>query len=139
LALTGLSLLALRPSARAAEFAALIFLLVTACLLIFGDLAFVPVRLHVLAFAVLPLIIWAAIRFGVSGVALAALIVAVIATVATALGAGPFAQHTTFTNAVLLDVFFTVLSVSGLILAAVIAERARSEAERERLIGAQAA
>jgi signal transduction histidine kinase len=36
-------------------------------------------------------------------------------------------------NAALLDVLFTVLAVSGLVLAAVIAERERAEAERERL------
>src|SRR5262249_13794456 len=101
---------------------------------IFGDLPQIPVRLHVLAFAVLPIVIWAAIRFGVSGVALSTLLVATIATVQTALGNGPFAQHGAFTNAVLLDVFFVILSVSGLILAAVIAERERAEAERVRLL-----
>ena len=67
------------------------------------------------------------------------LIVAAIATVATALGSGPFALNTSFTNAVLLDVFFAVLSVSGLTLAAVIAEREQGESERERLVREQAA
>jgi PAS domain S-box-containing protein len=122
-----------RPlTARIDEFAALIVVLLLACVLIFGDLTLFPVRLHVLAFAMLPFIIWAATRFGVIGVAFSTLLVALIATVATALGAGPFAQNSTFTNAVLLDVFFMVLSVSGITLAAVIAER-------ERLIGEQAA
>jgi len=140
LALTAPALLtAVNSDARLAEFFALILLLVGACLLIFSDLTVLPVRLHVLAFAVLPFIIWAAIRFGVSGVSVTALLVAAIATVETALGAGPFAQNTTFINAVLLDVFFAVLSVSGLMMAALITERERAEAERERLIREQAA
>ena len=121
-----------------AEFGVLVALLTTACFIIFGDLPLIPVRLHVLAFAVLPFVMWAAIRFGVIGVTVCTLLVATIATVETALGSGPFSQDTTFTNAVMLDVFFAVLSVSGLTLAAVIAERERVERERERLAFEQA-
>ena len=60
---------------RIAEFVALLLLLTVVCFIVFGDLPFVPVRLHFLAFAVLPCVIWAAIRFGVSGAALSTLIV----------------------------------------------------------------
>jgi MASE1 len=133
LVLTFPNLLRIRPQVRVAELAALLLLLTVACFIVFGDVPFIPVRLHVLAFAVLPFVIWAAIRFGVSGATLATLIVATIATVETALGSGPFAQNTPFTNAVLLDVFFAVLSVSGMTLAAVIAEREQGEREREQL------
>ena len=139
LVLTFPSLLTIRPRIRIAEFAALLLLLTVACFVIFGDLPLVPVRLHVLAFAVLPFVMWAAIRFGVSGATLSTLFIAAIATVETALGSGPFAQNTPFTNAVLLDGFFAVLSVSGLTLAAVIAEREQAEREREQLVRAQAA
>ncbi len=121
-----------------AEFAALILVLLAACFLIFADIAPFAVRLHFLAFAVLPFIIWAAIRIGTIGVAVSSVLVAAFATVATALGEGPFAQNSTFVNALLLDVFFAVLSITGLLLAAVIAERTRAEAERERLIAEQA-
>src|SRR5262245_47095201 len=85
LALTGSSLLAQHSPRWVLEFTALILLLMVTCLGVFMDIALMPVRLHVLAFAVLPFIIWAAIRFGVSGVSLATLLVAAIATVATAL------------------------------------------------------
>ena len=139
LVLTAPNLLRIRTRVRIAEFAALLLLLTLVCIIVFGDLPLIPVRLHFLAFAVLPFVIWAAIRFGVSGAALSTLIVAAIATVATAFGSGPFAQNTSFTNAVLLDVFFAVLSVSGLTLAAVIAEREKAESERERLAREQAA
>jgi PAS domain S-box-containing protein len=139
LALTAANLLRIRTRVRIAEFVALLLLLTVVCFIIFGDLPFVPVRLHVLAFAVLPIVVWAAIRFGVSGTALSTLIIAAIATVETAFGSGPFAQNSPFTNAVLLDVFFTVLSVSGITLAAAIAEREQAEREREWLAREQAA
>jgi PAS domain S-box-containing protein len=139
LVLTFPNLLRIRPQVRVAELAALLLLLTVSCFIVFGDVPFIPVKLHVLAFAVLPFVIWAAIRFGVSGATLATLIVATIATVETALGSGPFAQNTPFTNAVLLIVFFAVLSVSGMTLAAVIAEREQGEREREQLVRKQAA
>src|SRR5260370_13716203 len=129
LMMTDPDLLRIRRRARIGEFAALLLLLAATCFIFFGDLALIPVKLHVLAFAVLPFVMWAAIRFGVSGAAVSILFVATIATVETALGSGPFALNTPFTNAVLLDVFFAVLSVSGLTLAAVIAEREQGERE----------
>ena len=97
-----------------------------------------PVRLHVLAFAVLPFVMWAAINIGVGGVSLSVLLIATIATIATALGFGPFAENSPFINAVLLDVLFAVLAVSGLALAAVIVEREAAMLERHRLIREQA-
>ena len=87
----------------------------------------------------LPFVIWAAVRFGMSGATLATLLIASMATVETAFGSGPFAHNTPFTNAVLLDVFFAVLSVSGMALAAVIAEREQAQREREHLVREQAA
>jgi PAS domain S-box-containing protein len=139
LVLTFPNLLRIRPWVRVAEFAALLLLLTVACFIVFGDLPLIPVRLHVLAFAVLPFIIWAAIRFGMIGATLSTLFVAAIATTETAVGSGPFAHNTPFTNAVLLDVFFAVLSLSGMTLAAVIAEREQAEREREQLVREQAA
>jgi PAS domain S-box-containing protein len=124
---------------RITELAALLLLVTAACFLIFGDPSLVPVRLHVLAFTVLPFVMWAAIRFGVSGAALSILLIATIATVETALGSGPFVTSTPFTNAVLLDTFFAVLSVTGVTLASVIAEREQAQRERERSVREQGA
>ena len=133
------ALLRNRARGHIAEFAALLLLLAAACFMICGNLAVIPVRLDVLAFAVLPFVMWAAIRFGVIGSALSTFLVATIATVETAFGSGPFAQNTAFINAVLLDVFFAVLAVSGLTLAAEIAEREQVEMEREKLVREQSA
>ena len=132
-------LLKLRDRKRIHEFALLVLMVALTCTIIFGDLPAIPVKLHVMAFAVLPFTIWAAIRFGVGITALTIFIVAAIATIETALGSGPFAGNTTFVNAVLLDVFFGVLSVSGLSLATVIAEREYAVREREHIVSRQAA
>ncbi|HEY2170482.1 MAG TPA: MASE1 domain-containing protein [Candidatus Angelobacter sp.] len=139
LVLTFVSLLKIRRWDRLAELATLLLLLTLTSVAIFTDNVLVSVKLHVMAFAVLPFVIWAAIRFGISGASLATLLVASIATVETGLGYGPFTQNTAFTNAVLLDIFFTVLSVSGMVLAAFIAEREHDQNERERQVREQAA
>jgi PAS domain S-box-containing protein len=114
-------------------------LLAASCLLIFGDFSLIPIRLHVLAFAVLPFVMWGAIRFGPAGAALSVFLIATIATILTAIGSGPFAVDSPFINAVLLDVLFAVLAVSGLTFAAVITEREQAESEREQLIREQVA
>jgi two-component system, NarL family, sensor histidine kinase FusK len=62
LVLTAPNLLRIRPRARFGEFAALLLLLAATCFIVFGDLPLNPIRLHVLAFAVLPFVMWAAIR-----------------------------------------------------------------------------
>ena len=123
---------------RGIEFVALLLLLTWASLIVFSDVMLIRLTVHVIAFAVLPFVMWAAVRFGMSGTTLATLIVAAIATVETALGSGPFARNGPFANAALLDAFFAVLSVSGMALAAVIAERERAQNEREQLVREQA-
>src|SRR5262249_10025837 len=117
------SLLRIRSRASIGELAALLMFLIAACLVLFGHLPSIQVKFDVLGFAVLPFVMWAAIKFGTGGASLSVLVTATIATVETAYGQGPFAGNTPFTNAVLLDVFFSVLAVSGLTLSAVIAER----------------
>ncbi len=123
--------------ARFMELAALLGLLSLACFLIFVDQILIPIKLHVLAFAVFPFVLWAAIRFGVTGCALSTLFIAVIGTAETALGSGPFTQDTPLTNALLLQAFFGVLSLSGLTLAAVTTEREDLESSRQQLIREQ--
>jgi signal transduction histidine kinase len=117
--------------ARLFEFALLLALLTLACGALFGDWPIFPVHTHVLAFIVLPFVMWGAINFGIAGAALTVTWIAGIATVLTALGHGPFSDNTTFVNATMLDVFFTALSLSGLSLAAVIAERERVAEEHQ--------
>jgi PAS domain S-box-containing protein len=133
-ALTLSNILRSRERKRITELVVLLVLLIIGGMTVFGDFPLIPIKLHILTFAVLPFVIWAAIRFGMAETALSIVLVATIATVETALGRGPFATNTPLMNAVLLDVFFVVVSVTGLILAAAIAERERTERERERLV-----
>ena len=107
-------------------------------MVVFGEMYSFPIKLDFMAFAVLPFVIWAAIRFGVGITAFSILTIASIATVETALGSGVFASNIRFVNAVLLAVFFGVLSVSGLSLAAVISEREYAEREREQIVAERA-
>ena len=126
-----------RTKGRLAEFLCLLLLLTVTCSVVFDDLPVVPVR--VVAFAILPIIIWAAIRFGVGGAALSIFVVATIATVETALGSGSFSGSTPFMNGVQLDVFFAVLSLTGLTFAALYSERECAERDRLRSVREQVA
>jgi PAS domain S-box-containing protein len=82
---------------------------------------------EVLAFVVFPFVIWAAMRFRMAGVAIVTFLIAGIALWGTAAGYGSFVKHNPLHNAILLQVFIAVTSVTGLILAAVVTERLRTE------------
>ncbi|HEY2646454.1 MAG TPA: PAS domain S-box protein [Candidatus Acidoferrales bacterium] len=119
---------------RVPELVALLLFLVASCFIVNGDLPLITVRLHFLAFALLPFVLWAAIRFGMTGVTLSTLVIAGIALVGTRFGSGPFTQNSPFVNTLLLDVLFVVLSVSGLTLAAITVEWEQAEKEREEIV-----
>jgi PAS domain S-box-containing protein len=105
------------------ELAVLLLLLTAACFILFGIL---PIWLDILTFTVLPFVMWAALRFDTSVTALSIFLLATIATLETTLGYGPFAVHTPLIDASLLDGLFGVVSMTGLVLAAVVAEREQS-------------
>jgi signal transduction histidine kinase len=139
LALTFPTLWKIRSRSRIAELTLLVLLLSVACFFIFTDRTLFALKLNVLGFAAFPFVIWAAIRFGISGCALSTLAIAAIGTTATARGGGPFARDIPVLSAAMLQLYFAVLAVSGLTLAAVIAERERAESGREQLVREQAA
>jgi PAS domain S-box-containing protein len=117
----------------------LIFLLSVPYLTLYGV---PPVRLDVLdvsVFVVLPFVMWVAIRFGMSATALTIFWIATMAVVLTKSGAGPFATKPPMISAVLLDVFFGIVSLTGLTLAAVSTEREHAVVQRERIAREQAA
>jgi PAS domain S-box-containing protein len=82
-------------------------------------------RADVFAFGVFPFVLWGAIRFEAGGAAIASFLICAIAVWGTAHGFGPFIKGNALQNATLLQSFLGVTSVSGIILAAVIAERAQ--------------
>jgi PAS domain S-box-containing protein len=95
----------------------------------------------VFSFAVLPFIIWGAVRFSIAGAALSSCLVSAVAVWETVRGVGPFIGYGTWAHHVeAVQMFMAVLSISGLCLAAVIAERTTVEvalAREEKLRRAQ--
>jgi PAS domain S-box-containing protein len=93
-------------------------------------------RADVFAFGVFPFVLWAAIEFDAAGAALVTFVISAIAEWGTAHGAGPFIRGNPLQSATLLQGFLGVTALSGMVLAAVIAERAqliREQSAREAL------
>ena len=74
-------------------------------------------------YAVFPVAIWAALRFGPRGAATATLLVSGLAVGYTLRGLGPFVASTPTHNLALLQTFMALLAVTALVLAAVMTER----------------
>src|SRR5260370_13069284 len=90
----------------------------------------------VFAFGVFPFVLWGAIQFDAAGAAIVTFLISAIAPWGTAHGAGPFIRANPLQNAMLLQSFLGVTAVSGMVLAAVIAERAqliREQSTKETL------
>jgi sigma-B regulation protein RsbU (phosphoserine phosphatase) len=88
----------------------------------------------VLAAAVTPFLLWGAIRFETCGASAVVFLVSCVVVWETSLGVGPFSRSTVAHNVALLQAFLALIAVSGLTLAAAIAERShliREQARRE--------
>jgi signal transduction histidine kinase len=117
---------------RAAEAIALLLTLFAGSQLMFGLWAIVATRDVPIAFVFFPIVGWAGLRFGARG---ATTIVAVIAAFAIAIagsGIGPFSAFTIEFKQFLLFSFLALASLSGLLLAAIMAER--EDALNKRLL-----
>lgn len=117
------------------EFLILLAATVCFCLFLFDSRLGFGIAEDTFGFAVFPLVIWAAVRFGVGGAASTAAIVSAVAIWETAAGYGPFVRDfSPVHNAAILQSFLAVISLSGLSLAAAIAERQRAERALQRQI-----
>ena len=74
----------------------------------------------------LPLLLWAAVRFGPGSTGWAALLVSTVASWNALQGRGPFASHTPLEGVVSLQLFLLATAIPLLFLAAVIRERNRA-------------
>jgi PAS domain S-box-containing protein len=109
---------------------------VITCFGVFDSRPALGIEKDVFAFVALPLVLWGASRFAIPGAAGVTLLIACVAIWETANGFGPFVRNRTLQNAIMLQVFLAGLSAWGLIVAAVIAERAdliREQAHRDGL------
>ena len=91
-----------------------------------------PTSSPALLYTPIPLLIWAALRFGLGGISVSMLIITFQAIWGTMRGHGPFLDQTPADNAVALQLFLLVTATPLMLLAVVIEEERRSkEALRE--------
>jgi signal transduction histidine kinase len=105
------------------------------CLALTGFLVFVALAedTHaspILLYAPLPLLIWAATRFGVPGACLAALLVGALSTWGVLHGHGPFIGSSPAQNALTVVGFQVLTALALLMLAVLLEERRRAEGAR---------
>ncbi|HWI56340.1 MAG TPA: MASE1 domain-containing protein [Bacillota bacterium] len=108
---------------RAGELAGLGLLLVLVCGIVFYGWLAAETRGVPLSFLVLPVLLWAALRFGQRGTTVVACLVAGAAIIATLQGLGPFAGANRNVSLLLLQNFVAVVTVLSLILAASVTQR----------------
>jgi PAS domain S-box-containing protein len=103
----------------------LLLAVVALSLLVFGR----PMGVDIVDFSYLffPVLIWAALRFGPSGASAATALVSTLAIWGTAHGRGPFVGPTFHESVLALQAFMSIVAATILVLAAVVAERARAE------------
>ncbi len=106
--------------------------LALAALLLVSGLVFAgwlpgPTKDYPLAFVPMVVLIWAAMRFGRRGAAVAVAVVYAVAVRGTLQGYGPFASYPRNESLLLLQVFICVSAVTALMLAAVVLQRRRGE------------
>ncbi len=118
---------------QALEAASLLFGTIAVGLVVFGGLF--PVKDYPLEFLCVPLLIWAAFRFGQREAASAVVVLSGIAIWGTLHGFGPFVRASYNESLLLLQAFMGVSSVVTLALAALVAERRHVE-ERLRYLAA---
>lgn len=87
-----------------------------------------------LMYAVFPFLVWAAVRFQLTGSAPCALIVSMVAIYAAAGHHGPFAEHSDLANMVTLQVFNGSMALTALLLAAVTTQRDNARLQIEQAV-----
>ena len=115
------------------EAALLIILLFAVSELVFGGWFAGVLTGYPLAYAVIPFLVWAAFRFGPKGATLTILLTSGIATWGTVHGSGLFQSGNLNESLILLQTYMSVVTVTALVLAAVVSERAQAEEEIKKL------
>jgi signal transduction histidine kinase len=102
-------------------------LLALAGQLVFGAYFDPGISRYPLSYVTLPLVGWAAFRFGKRGATLGTALLTGFAAYGTVNGIGAFAQGTLTESVLLLQTFVGVVGIAALVLAAVVEERSRHE------------
>jgi len=117
-----------RSVGRAAEGVALTILVVATSAVVFGGRFLERPDAFPLAFTLFPLFIWAALRFGPRGMITQLSCMSAIAVAGTARGAGPMAIADVELRMEILWSLIGIAGVTGMVMAAIVAERRRAEA-----------
>lgn len=117
-----------RLQGRVTEAVGLAMFVLVGALAIFGPLLRGSGPAAPLSFVVLPLVVWAAARFGSRGAASATALIASVAAWGTLTGQGPFAGLDPNVALVFLQAFVAVVATTGLALGAVVSERESAQA-----------
>jgi signal transduction histidine kinase len=115
---------------RGPELAALLAAVALVCWLVFFRDATARSPAPSLEFAAFPFLVWAGLRHGPRGVSLATFATAALAIAGTVGGGGPFTGRSPLAALVLLQTYMAVEALTGLLLAAAIAERDGAERAR---------
>ncbi|HWI16609.1 MAG TPA: MASE1 domain-containing protein, partial [Vicinamibacterales bacterium] len=108
---------------RIGEGLALFFTLFAGAQLMFGLWGIFATRDVPIAFVFFPIVGWAGLRFGTRGAATVVALISGFAVVIAGMGVGPFAAFSVEFTQFLLFTFLALGSLSGLLLAAIMAER----------------
>jgi diguanylate cyclase (GGDEF)-like protein len=122
-----------KPRGNALEAVALLVALLLTGLVVFGGPFPSATKDNPLEFACIPILLWAAFRFGPREAATATLILAGLAIWGTLRGFGPFVRETPNESLLLLQAYMGVTSVTTLMLAAVVTERTEAETRLQHL------
>ena len=109
------------PLRRHAEFGLLLIGLLLVTIAVFGQERRDPALLY----APLPLLLWAAVRFGLSGLCASLLLVALLSLSNATAGRGPFVTQSPVENSRSLQIFLITVSVPLMLLSVLLDERRR--------------
>ena len=115
------------------ELALLLLLLLLVGLMIFGGVLPTNAKNYPLDFLCVPVLVWAAFRFGPRETATTAVMLSGIALWGTLHGFGPFAKDTLNESLLLLQLFMGCTAVMALVFAVVVLDRKRAEEVHARL------
>src|SRR5262249_13517896 len=117
---------------RIVESGALAGALVLVCYLIFGQTSRIALIHAPLDYAVLPLIMWAALRFSQREAMAAVFVVSALALWGTAHEVGPFVRGPLPERLLALYGFMSITAMTALVVAAIVAARKRMEADLQQ-------
>ena len=120
------------PLRRYAELGLLMAALLAVGIPVFGMGDAGPQGSPALIYAPLPLLLWAAVRFGIRTLSLSLLIVALLSLTNAFVGRGPFVTNAPAENVFQLQLYFLAISVPLICLTSVLQERRRAVAALKR-------